>query len=359
MYLFEAISKLLEHFDMTQFNTHTAHYVFDKLNENEPYFLSVKTRELCVAMENYTADEENNKIIQVLCTAHSSGKHWIFFSALSICLSLTAVLGNTLILIALHKVYSLHPPSKLLYRCLAVTDLLAGLVSEPISALYYVTLVRDNLSTDLCFYSAAFGAVSFTAFSAVSLLTMTTISVDRLLALLLGLRYKHIVTLRRVRLLVIFFWVPSLAISSTMIWKFTVAKSYNYALILLCIFMSACCYSKIFLTLKHYGTDVHQHQGQSKGERISLNIARYKKTVSTALWVLVTLVACYLPYSIVIAIVTIHGSSPFLDVIWELSATLVYLNSSLNPILYCWKIREVKQEVKNTIKQFCCCWHYV
>ena len=114
-------------------------------------------------------------------------------------------------------------------------------------------------------------------------------------------------------------------------------------------------YFKIFFTLRNNQTQAaQQHGGQPNGGGIPFNIARYRKTVATAIWVEVTLIACYLPYSIVIAVITNHGSSPFLDVIWELTATLVYLNSSLNPIIYCWKIKAVKQEVKNTIRQFLC-----
>ncbi len=183
---------------------------------------------------------------------------------------------------------------------------------------------------------------------------MTAISVDRVLALLLGLRYRHIVTLRRVKAIVVFFWIPSITFASLSFWKFANPKTYNYTLVSLCIVMSTICYSKIFLTLRHHQTQVHQHQGQLNEGGMVLNIARYRKTVSAAVLVLVALMLCYLPYSVVIAIITIHGSSPFLEVIWESTSTLVYLNSSLNPVLYFWKIREVKQEVKNTIRQFLC-----
>ena len=58
----------------------------------------------------------------------------VFYSALNISLSNTASLGNSLILIALHKVSSLYPPTKLLFRCLAVTDLCVGLISRPLFA---------------------------------------------------------------------------------------------------------------------------------------------------------------------------------------------------------------------------------
>ncbi|KAL9960117.1 hypothetical protein ACROYT_G033526 [Oculina patagonica] len=306
-------------------------------------------------MESSTAKEEyKNSIQDLFCTAVSSGKHWMFFSAINFFFSITAILGNTLILIALHKESSLHPPSKLLYRCLAITDLLVGLISEPSAALYYAFLVTKHGLDNRCFIPTAISTVSFTTLSAVSLLTMTVISVDRLLALLSGLRYRHIVTLRRVRALVIFFWIPSVIFASMSSWKFKITKIFNYTVIVLCIFISTFCYSKIFHTLRQHQTQVRQHQEQSNAGRISLNLARYRKTVSTAMWVEVTLLACYLPYSVVIAIVTIHGPSPFLHIIWKITWTVLYLNSSLNPFLYCLKIREVRQEVKKTIRQFLC-----
>ena len=304
-------------------------------------------------MENSSAITDNKKTIQLLlCTAHSSGRQLTYLSALNVFVSITAILGNALILVALHKESSLHPPSKLLYRCLATTDLLVGLILEPSLTAYYVLLATERHSSNLCFHFATIAAVSFTTLSAVSLLTMTAISVDRLLALLLGLRYRYIVTLRRVRALITSFWILSLGLAVTMIWEFSIGKSYNFTLILVCILVSLICYLKILFMLRQ--NQIQQLQGQPNGGGIPFNISRYRKTVATAIWVEVALIACCLPYSIVIAIITIHGSSPFLDAIWESTASLLCLNSSLNPVLYCWKIKEVKQEVKNTVKQFLC-----
>ena len=306
-------------------------------------------------MENSSAITEYKKSIQYLvCTAHSSGKQWAVFSTINVFFSITAIFSNLLVLVALHKESSLHPPSKLLYRCLAVTDLLVGLISEPSLAVYEAVLAQESHLTNLCFYFGTVCVVSFTTLSAISLLTMTTISLDRLLALLLGLRYRHIVTLRRVRALLTLYWFLSFGFAVMTIWEFTFAKVYSYTLILICIFVSLFCYLKILFTLRHNQTQVQQQRGEPNGGRIPFNIARYRKTVTTAIWVQVALIACYLPYGIVIAIITIHRSSPFLDVMWESTASLLCLNSSLNPILYCWKIQEVKQEVKNTIRQLFC-----
>ena len=113
-----------------------------------------------------------------------------------------ASLGNTLILIVLHKVTSIYPPTKLLFRCLAVTDLLVGLISQPL----YVTILFPRFTTwNVNVAITRADEFFFSLLPVVSLLTSATISVDRLLALLLGLRYSYTVTLRRVWLVILCF----------------------------------------------------------------------------------------------------------------------------------------------------------
>ena len=53
----------------------------------------------------------------------------VSYATLNVFLSIIASLGNVLIFIALHKASSIHPPTKLLFQCLAATDLFIGLVS--------------------------------------------------------------------------------------------------------------------------------------------------------------------------------------------------------------------------------------
>ena len=129
------------------------------------------------------------------------------FAALNILLSITAFAGNSLILIALHKESSLHPPSKLFYRCLATTDLLVGLISQPLAVSCWIFSAHEHWIP--CRYTSTATFIVSHVLCGVSLLTMTAISVDRLLALLLGLRYRHIVTLKRTYIVVVTFWVLS------------------------------------------------------------------------------------------------------------------------------------------------------
>ena len=91
--------------------------------------------------------------------------------------------------------------------CLATTDLLVGLVCQPLHAAYWMSVSYEHWN--LCRFAYDTFFVSAYALYSVSLLTMTAISVDRLLALLLGLRYRELVTLKRTYILVATFWVLS------------------------------------------------------------------------------------------------------------------------------------------------------
>ena len=112
-----------------------------------------------------------------------------------------------------------------------------------------------------------------------------------------------------------------------------------------------------FLRLRHHQVQVQAnvHQVQQNGRGIPLNIARYQKTVSAALWIQITLVACYLPEALLRSLSSVYSIN---EVTFSISrrytVSLTYLNSTLNPFLYCWKIREVRQAVKDTLTQYCC-----
>ena len=112
---------------------------------------------------------------------------------------------------------------------------------------------------------------------------------------------------------------------------------------------------KNFLSLRHNQIHVQNHVAQGQpNQAIPLNIARYRKAVNSALRVQLILVICYFPYNIAIALSSQKemSLSSYLAIIF--TGTTVCLNSALNPLLYCWKIREVRQAVKETLRQLSC-----
>ena len=62
-------------------------------------------------------------------------------AGVNIFLAIAASLGNGVILMALPKVSSVHPPTKLLFQCLAVTDLCVGVIIQPL----FIPLVLDSV----------------------------------------------------------------------------------------------------------------------------------------------------------------------------------------------------------------------
>ena len=303
---------------------------------------------------DFTGNEQQNAIQQLVCSAElNDGLHGqlTFFVVVNSFLSVTAFLGNALILIALHKESSLHPPSKLLLRSLATTDFCVGLIAEPLSVAFSMSVMDERWN--ICPLLSVASLVTSYILCGVSVTIMAAISVDRLLALLLGLRYRQVVTLKRTYVIVITSWVFPVVVPAMWFWNPLITLWGEIIYLNFCLVISIFSYTKIFLNLRQLQNQVQNHV-QQPNQTNQLNTTRYKKAVSTAMWLQLTLVACYLPHFVVVALWTNTGLSPTVHNARIYAVTLVYLNSSLNPILYCWKIEEVRQAVKDTIRQVLC-----
>ena len=200
---------------------------------------------------------------------------------------------------------------------------------------------------DICYLAHLMVTLAAYTFCGVSLLTLTAISLDRLLALLLGLRYRQVVTVKKTYIAILAFWIVSVVgvPASTAIREYV-----HYTGTALCLAITIVAYSKIFFRLRH--NQIHRiHPLQGESQAIQMNIARYRKAVYSALWVQAALVVCYLQLIIATALIHQRGMHLSYYLAWQFTSTLVYINSSLNPFIYCWKIREVKLAVKETLRR--------
>ena len=163
--------------------------------------------------------------------------------------------------------------------------------------------------------------------------------------------FRQVVTFQRILAFLIAFWIYSVG---------TTLSSFGNPLIhvqklpwFTCVTLFLCLVTKIFFTLRHNQVQVQDHLSQGQPTQI-MNMARYKRAVSSALWVTTTAVVCYLPYGVAETVILQEEMTLSIYLIEHFVITLVYLNSSLNPLLYCWKIREVRQAVKDTLRHLCC-----
>ena len=195
-----------------------------------------------------------------MCSPTYAGKERqisIFSQQLTFFLSITVFLGNSLILFALNKETSLHPPSKLLYRCLTTTDLLVGLVSQPLVATYCMSLVCKHWG--LRRYTRDTVYVSSFALCPVSFLALTAISVNRLFTLLMVIRYIQIVTFKRTCIITATFWILSVAAEPFSISHTRITRWYSTVVILSCSVISINANTKIFRTFRHHQAQVQDH----------------------------------------------------------------------------------------------------
>ena len=311
-----------------------------------------------MATTNFTGGETQAKTFVELACSHTlvggiQQYYSISLSAVHIFLSFTAFFGNAIILVALHKESSLHPPSKLLYRSLATTDLCVGLVLHPAVATYRISVVHEYWN--ICRFANAIAFISDYISISISLMTLTAISVDRLLALLLGLRYRQVVTLKRTSIAVAIFWTASGITASFYILDRLITFWVGNIIMLFCLVISFASYTKIFRTLSHHHTQVQDNIQLQPSQPNVLNMARYRKAVYSALWVQLALVVCCVPHNILRIVVSLSEPSFSNFIAGGITSVLVYFNSTLNPFLYCWKIEEVRQAVKQTIRQALCC----
>ena len=278
-------------------------------------------------------------------------KQIICFSVINTVLAITTVVGNTVVLIALHKETSLHRPSKILLRNLVASDLCVGFVELPLVG-NCISMLQEQWQ--ICeFFLHAYLMMAIICIS-VSLCTLAAISVDRLLALLLGLRYRQVVTARRVYVVAIVLWIL-IGVGTAILTMFNTDAGGVVALsgIAMCLMTSTFCYTTIFFTLRNQRTQVHNNHPEEENQTISLNISRYRRTVSTTLWLQMSVVFCYLPHLLLDSLAyrqSVKTPPPCFYSQYYFTVTLMCSNSTLNPILYCWKIKEVRRVVKEILR---------
>ena len=98
----------------------------------------------------------------------------ICLSVINTLFAITAFVGNTVILIALHKEISLHQPSKALIRNLVASDVYVSFV-ELVFVAYWISILQERWQTcRILFYAHVTGAIISLS---VSLCTLTATSV--------------------------------------------------------------------------------------------------------------------------------------------------------------------------------------
>ena len=187
-------------------------------------------------------------------------------------------------------------------------------------------------------------------FTLASLFSVTALCADRFLAIYLHLRYQERVTYKPVAAAVVSIWVISALISLI---RFFIPKSIMYVSFV--IINSACIITATSLNVKLYLT-LRRHINKFQVPRVAQNdqgesVQRKRKSAMASLYVYLVFIVCYLPNTCRLFI-TAAIPEPRIDVkhLGFYSLTLLFLNSTLNPLIYCWKMKRIQHTIVGTLR---------
>ncbi len=260
-------------------------------------------------------------------------------------LMLVSILGNALVLAAIIRTPSIRSTSMIMLCSLAVSDLLVGIIVQPI-------YIARELTKDR--FVGHVWQMMGPPLTGVSLSTITAITMDRFLALHYHMRYATLVTKTRVKYTLVIVWLISFLISGFYFWNPHVHSFLGGAVIIICLIISTFSYIRIYLIVRRHQLHINAQQQavQSLNPENNLNMTRLKRSAMNTFVFFIALMICYFPVYIFFIL---HGiSKKNWQPEWEFATILVFSNSPINPFLYCWRLRELRTAVVKTARQMLC-----
>ena len=260
-------------------------------------------------------------------------------------LSYTATMLNIVAIYAIRKSSSLSEKFKKLLLSLAVSDLGVGLLVQPMYIAFIMDSQQNNATNDTNNVIYLAFLIPVNLFIDASLFSVTALCADRFLAIYLHLRYQELVTHNCVAI-----WVISALISLI---RFFIPKSIMYVsfvdIKLACIITATSLSVKLYRTLRRH-INKFQVPQVAQNDQVK-SVQRKKKSAVASLYVYLVFIVCYLP-NICRLFITAAIPEPRIDVrhLQFFTLTLVFLNSTLNPLIYCWKMKRIQHTIVGTLR---------
>ena len=267
--------------------------------------------------------------------------------------SFTAIPLNIVTIIALRKPLTIPRALKIFLLSLAVSDLGVGLLVQPLYITRLVMMIKENTQTLYFEITLNSFYATGTFLSYASFFGVVALTADRFLAVHFYLRYQELVTHKRVVAVVISIWIMSAILMLQFIWiPSNVATIISVPVESVCYLTTAFFYFKIYLAVRHHSNQIHVLQAQlaQNNEGDMTNAARERKAAVGTFYVYLVFLICYLPSTCYGIIHRSAGPSTMLFQFGLYANTLIFLNSTLNPLIYSWKMRHVRHAVMEILR---------
>ena len=269
-------------------------------------------------------------------------------------LSYTTIILNIVTIHAIRKTALLPKPLRTLLLSLAASDVGVGLLAQP---LYISSLVCSlkRKRIDCISDEGLLAVIIF--FCTSSLFSVVTISLDRFLAVHLHLRYQELVTHKRVIAAVISIWLLSAIISSSVFWNplRVSLRVIELVVVTVCLILVVIVYWRIYIVLKRHKNQIQSLQIQEVQQGVQngdlSNFLKLRKSALGTFYVCIVFLICYLPsYILSFSFMARLLSSISYCNAWPHTTTLFFLNSSLNPVIYCWKMGPIRRTLMDVMR---------
>ena len=255
---------------------------------------------------------------------------------------------NIVTIHAIRKVSSLPKTLRALLLNLAVSDVGIGLLGQP----FYVSLGVEWLQQNNpgCITNLVFIFI-VNLFSLASFFGVVAISVDRFLAIHLHLRYQEFVTHKRVVVVVISMWLLSGFLPMAVLWNQDNFLLIKLILGVIGVLFTTVAYLRIYLAVRRHKNHIRALQVQQVAENGEMsNFSSLVKSAVGIFYVYLVFLICYLPFFASLVALNINGLSITLKRFLLYSWTVMFLNSSLNPVIYCWKMRHIQHAMIDILR---------
>ena len=269
-------------------------------------------------------------------------------------LSYTTIILNIVTIHAIRKTALLPKPLRTLLLSLAASDVGVGLLAQP---LYISSLVCSlkRKRIDCISDEGLLAVIIF--FCTSSLFSVVTVSLDRFLAVHLHLRYQELVTHKRVLAVVISIWLLSAIISSSVFWNplRVSLRVIELVVVTVCLILVVIVYWRIYIVLKRHKNQIQSLQIQEVQQSVQngdlSNFLKLRKSALGTFYVCILFFICYLPFYILsfirlaypLSLISFYEASLY-------TTTLFFLNSSLNPVIYCWKMGPIRRTLMDVMR---------
>ena len=266
--------------------------------------------------------------------------------------ALIATSSNTVVLISFWKTPSLRTPQNSLLCRIAFADLLVGAVVQPLDVVQRIMEELQNIDM-YCSIHLAKNALAW-IISSVSFCILTTISVERLVALLKPLQHNTLVTHSRILLLVALYWVLSIVLY---IARFAGLPNQTFfgmasvvAFVNVTINVVSYRYFKIFKVIKRHQRWIHDEVALSiHGQMAAKEMRHFKTFTLTVVYIITLVLLYYVPFICYLVTYTILGFIGPVKLACICLETLSYMNSSVNPFIYSYRLRSIWEAIYKTI----------